>query len=69
MKSHIPQQAGEGFDSIQFERLPHIEGYAGRTLAITSVITPYRKLWMPPVETLIDLQAQGKFCGDLSQYD
>ena len=61
MKAIFPHQAGKDFDSIQFERLPHTEGYAGRTLG-----DYLRDLAMPEtmnaaVEALIDLQSQGRF--------
>jgi len=61
MMSIYPQQAGEGFDSIQFEKLPHVDGYAGRTLA-----DYLREHQLPltleaAVDALIELQAQGRF--------
>lgn len=61
MKAIFPQQAGEGFDSIQFERLPHIEGYAGRTLGDYLRDHSIPETMDAAVETLIDLQAQGRF--------
>ncbi len=61
MKAIFPQQAGKDFDSIQFERLPHIEGYAGRTLGDYLRDHAIPETLDVAVEALIDLQSQGGF--------
>ncbi|HIG66717.1 MAG TPA: D-aminoacylase [Porticoccaceae bacterium] len=61
MKSIFPQQAGKDFDSIQFEGLPHIEGYAGRTLADYLRDRQQPQTLDAAIDALIDLQYQGRF--------
>ena len=61
MKAIFPQQAGKDFDSIQFERLPHIEGYAGRTLGDYLRDHAIPETMDAAVDALIDLQSQGGF--------
>nr|MCS5585156.1 amidohydrolase family protein [Pseudomonadales bacterium] len=59
--SIFPQQAGKDFDSIQFEGLPHIEGYAGRTLADYLRDRQQPQTLDAAIDALIDLQYQGRF--------
>jgi uncharacterized protein (DUF885 family)/N-acyl-D-aspartate/D-glutamate deacylase len=61
MKAIFPQQAGKDFDSIQFERLAHVEGYAGRTLGDYLRDHAIPETMDAAVEALIDLQSQGRF--------
>jgi uncharacterized protein (DUF885 family)/N-acyl-D-aspartate/D-glutamate deacylase len=61
VKAIFPQQAGKNFDSIQFERLPHIEGYAGRTLGDYLRDKGIPETMDAAVEALIELQSQGRF--------
>lgn len=61
MKAIFPQQAGKDVDSIQFERLPHIEGYAGRTLGDFLRDREMPQTLDAAVDALIDLQSQDRF--------
>ena len=61
MKTIFPQQAGASFDSIQFGKLPHLQGYDGRTLGDYLRDHAIPETLDAAVETLIDLQAQGRF--------
>jgi N-acyl-D-amino-acid deacylase len=61
MKIIFPQQAGASFDSIQFGKLPHLEGYAGRTLGDYLRDNAISETMDAVVESLIDLQSQGRF--------
>jgi len=61
MKSIFPQQAGHNFDSIQFQGLPHIRGYEGRTLGDYLRDRAIPETLDAAVEVLIDLQLQGRF--------
>jgi len=61
MKAIFPQQAGEDFDSIQFERLPFIKGYAGRTLGDYLRDHAIPETMDAAVQALIDLHALGRF--------
>ena len=61
MKVIFPHQAGASFDSIQFGKLPHIDGYAGRTLGDYLRDQAIPETLDAVVETLIDLQSQGRF--------
>lgn len=61
MKAIFPQQAGKDFDSIQFERLPHIEGYAGRTLGDYLRDNHIPQTLDAAIDVLIELQSQGRF--------
>ena len=61
MKTIFPHQAGNGFDSIQFELLPYIEGYAGRTFGDYLREQNIPETMDTAVEALIDLQSQGRF--------
>ncbi len=61
MKSIFPQQAGKNFDSIQFAQLPHIAGYAGRTLGDYLRDHAIPEIMDTVVEVLIDLHSQGRF--------
>lgn len=61
MKIIFPQQAGASFDSIQFGKLPRLEGYAGRTLGDYLRDNAISETMDAVVESLIDLQSQGRF--------
>ena len=61
MKAIFPHQTGNGFDSIQFERLPYIEGYAGRTFGDYLREQNIPETMDAAVEALINLQSQGRF--------
>ncbi len=61
MKVIFPQQAGKDFDSIQFESLPHIDGYAGRTLGDYLRDKQQPQTMDAAVKALIELQLQGRF--------
>ena len=61
MKDIFANQAGADFDSIQFEGLPHIEGYGGRTLGDYLRDHDIPETMDAASEALIDLQAQGRF--------
>lgn len=61
MQAIFPNQAGKGFDSIQFERLPTIDGYAGRRFGDYLREQNIPETMDAAIEALIDLQAQGQF--------
>ena len=61
MKAIFANQAGADFDSIQFEGLPHIEGYSGRTLGDYLRDRGIPETMEAASQALIDLQAQGRF--------
>lgn len=61
MTAIFPQQAGKDFDSIQFESLPHIDGYAGRTLGDYLRDKQQPQTMDAAVKALIELQSQGRF--------
>lgn len=76
MKTIFPNQAGAGFDSIQFESLPNMDGYAGRTLGDYLRDHDRPETMDAAIEVLMDLQSQGRFAaiyhsmdeGDIEQF-
>lgn len=61
MKVIFPHHAGKDFDSIQFELLPHIDGYAGRTLGDYLRDRGQPQTMDAAIAALIGLQNQGRF--------